>query len=554
MSGASMIYGWLIPQPGGPPLDPMELRITAASPQGPIIGRHRDCDLRLPPKEERVSRAHARFMAHAGRWSIVDLGSRWGTQVNGVRIEPERPTPLTEGDIIQIKPWTFRFSTQGIPRSGPVSVDDVGSTLIRTHSDQPSEQFRQDLLNLLLEGSSSLHAGPDLPAIAAILVDLACRGTKLANAAVVEALDTQGHIQIIASNTPAGQPHMMTFSRSLLAAASEGVVAEVSADSGNLDINQSFALSNVTAAICAPIMVGDAVAAYLYLDSRGSTGADYDKLPANASGFCQALARMGGLALANLKRIEMQIANAAIECELTAASEAQRWILPQCPITVGPFNCMGVCQPSGYIGGDFFDAHTLPDGRLVVSLGDVCGHGIAASVLMSATQGFLRAALAVHGDLARAVTDLNEFVHHRSPRTQYLTLWIGLLDPALMSVTYIDAGHGLAHLIEEKQKPTRLRGTGGLPVGIESDFKYAPVTAQLSPRGSLFIISDGIIEQSDGKAMEQGERKRFGVERMEAAVAAAPSDQIIPNLFEALRDFANARQFTDDATVVLVRW
>ena len=57
----------------------------------------------------------------------------------------------------------------------------------------------------------------------------------------------------------------------------------------------------------------------------------------------------------------------------------------------------------------------LPDGRLVVSLGDVSGHGVAASVLMTASQGFLHAALKDHGDLAKAVTDLNAFIHYRRP-------------------------------------------------------------------------------------------------------------------------------------------
>jgi len=585
MSSQETICAWLIPQPGGPELDPLEVRFapTDAAPSsargsaakasagrgsplaaevmpssrvrlGPIIGRHGSCDLRLPPDEERVSRLHAQFMVHSGRWSIVDLGSRWGTQVNGVRLEPQQPMALVDGDLIRIRPWTFRFSTQGIPRSGPLSVDDLGTTIIRACPDQLSEQFRQDFLKLLLEGSSALMAAADLAAIAVVLVDLAGRGTKLANAAVVEALDADGHIQILASNAPAGQAQAMSFSRSLLAAASEGIVAEISADVSHMNITQSISRSNVTAAICAPLMVGDAVAAYLYLDSRGAADGGLDKLPANTSGFCQALARMGGLALANLKRIEMQVNNAAIECELASAADAQRWILPQCPITVGPFSCDGHCRPSGYIGGDFFDAQALPDGRMVVSLGDVCGHGIAASILMSATQGFLQAALAVHGDLARAVTDLNAFVYRRSPRTQYLTLWIGVLDPGSMSVIYVDAGHGLGQLIDENQKVKRLRESGGLPVGIEADYKYSTITAPLPPHGGLLIISDGIIEQSDGKGLDHGERKRFGYERVEAAVQSAPWSQLIGHLFTAVQQFANEEPFTDDATAVLVRW
>jgi phosphoserine phosphatase RsbU/P len=552
MSSASTICAWLIPQPGAPAIDPLELQPASARGQGLVLGRHQNCDLRLPSKAERVSRAHAQFMTHAGKWSVIDLGSRWGTQVNGVQIEPRRPTPLNEGDLIRIQPWTFRFSVRGMPDTGPVSVDDVGTTIIRTTSDQPSEKLRHDLLNLLLEGSAALHAAGDLETIAKILVDLACRGTRLPRSAVLQAVDDRGHIQIIHSNVPPGAGPEMAFSRSLLAAAAAGAVGEISSE-GGMDVTQSIARSNVSAAICAPLIVGGTVAAYLYLDSQSPGGGALEQLSPNASGFCQALGRMGGLALANIKRIEMQINAAAMERDLATAADAQRWILPKCPIQVGPFSFDGHCRPSAYIGGDFFDAQILPDGRLVVSLGDVCGHGIAASVLMSATQGFLRAALSAHSNLPRAVSELSAFVHCRSPRTQYLTLWIGVLDPREMTVSYVDAGHGLALLIDEGQQVGRLASIGGLPVGIEAEYNYSMGVAHLPPLGRLLIVSDGIVEQSDGLALEQGERRRFGIERIESAVQNAEHD-LIPFLFNELQQFAGGQQFTDDATAVLLQW
>jgi len=78
----------------------------------------------------------------------------------------------------------------------------------------------------------------------------------------------------------------------------------------------------------------------------------------------------------------------------------------------------------------FFDVIDLGNDRMAVALGDVSGKGVEASVLMTATQGFLHAALQLHGEPARAVTAANAFVAPRRPDCRFVTLWVAVLDPA----------------------------------------------------------------------------------------------------------------------------
>jgi diadenosine tetraphosphate (Ap4A) HIT family hydrolase len=89
-----------------------------------------------------------------------------------------------------------------------------------------------------------------------------------------------------------------------------------------------FAAMRSVAAVRAsvPLMLGSTVAAYLYLDSRGTM---MQQLRPNASAFCVAIGRMASLALANLKRIEMEKREARMKAELDAAAAAQQWILPK---------------------------------------------------------------------------------------------------------------------------------------------------------------------------------------------------------------------------------
>jgi phosphoserine phosphatase RsbU/P len=548
---------WLIPLPGGPQIEPLEIKPAAG---GSVLGRHDHCALRLPADADQVSRQHARFSEHTGQWRIADLHSRWGTFLNGVKIPPNREMPLSHGDLLRIVPWTFSFSTRGVPRRGLQSIDDgetTAATMVRSlAADRPIQALEDDLLNLLLEAATAIHGAEDEKSLATVLMDMACRGTGSPNAAVLKALDSSGRIEVVASRTgPALHDNSapVNFSRSLLNTASHGVLAEISATTTD-DISQSIVRMKIDAAICAPLMLGSTVAAYLYLDSR--TGSQMLRtLRPNSSGFCLALAKIAGLAMANLKRVDIERRSAQIETELQAAMAAQRWILPRGITEAGPFVCSGASKPGEYVGGDFFDAIVLPDGRLAVALGDVSGHGIAASVLMTATQGYLHAALSQHGDLARAVNDLNKFVHPRRPETKFVTLWVGLFDAKKMTVTYVDAGHGYALLANDDRTFHKLSEGDGLPIGIMPDSQYTVAVKPLPPRGRALVISDGLVEQPQMDHNTEAAREQFQIHRVQSAIASTPPDgDAVANLFDAVCKFAGTQSLSDDATAVMVKW
>lgn len=76
-----------------------------------LIGRRHDCDLRIPLPT--VSRRHCQVSLDNGALRIRDLGSRWGTYVNGKRLENE--TVVKPGDYMRIGPLTFVIQIDGKP-------------------------------------------------------------------------------------------------------------------------------------------------------------------------------------------------------------------------------------------------------------------------------------------------------------------------------------------------------------------------------------------------------------------------------------------------------
>lgn len=538
---------WLVPV-AGPALPPLEIEGKAA---GAVVGRSDGCDLMLPADADGVSRFHCRLSHARGIWTLADLKSRWGTFLNGMRLPDGDERRLADGDLIRISPWTFTFSTTPPRRKGMLAVDDTagGATLVRGVAVPGNRGLADDLTALLLEGAAALHDAPDQRTLAEALIDIAARGTGLPNASFVVPVDTEGRIDVVATKVPAdgaSDPAPTAYSRSLIAAASAGEVVELADGAQDAPAAASILRLGIRSALCVPLTLGQTVAAYLYLDARA---AGRGTLRPGASAFAVALGRIASLALANLKRVEMERRQALLDADLAAAAEAQRWILPPRAGRVGPLRYTGLSRPGQTLGGDFFDVIPLAGGRLAVTLGDVTGKGVEASVLMTAAQGFLHAALTHgHPDPARAVTALNRFVSPRRPASRFVTLWVGVFDPAAGTLTYVDAGHGYAVMVDPTGALIPLDSNAGVPAGVVDDFEYQSATVPLSSRGVL-VVSDGIIEQFGGFP-----RAQFEMDGVRRALAAAPAEQdLIDALFAEVIRHAATEHLADDATAVWVR-
>ncbi len=528
----------------GPAMEPLVLDRAG----GVTIGRHADCDLPLSVEAETVSRFHARFDWEAAGWRITDLGSRWGTFVNGQRLMVGQPMPLVEGDLLRIAPWIFTVSRAGA-QQGMEIADDGGAVAQTVISDAPTRP-RDDFVGLLLESAAAIHGATSEAELAERLMNAAIRGTGLPNAVMLRPPNARRRMELIASRGGKDAEGELRFSRSLIAAASEGRVARI--DGGVGDISQSVVQMKISTAICVPLMLDNAAAALLYLDARGPIA---PKLRGDAAELCVALGRIASLALANLKRIEMQRRSALIEADLLAAAAAQKWVLPQRSTTVGNFRCMGESRAGQHLGGDFFDVIDIGNGRLGLALGDVAGKGVSASVLMTAVQGFLHASLAQLGEPGAAVTALNRFVYPRRPDSRFVTLWVGVFDASNATLHYVDAGHGYAFLHGSDGSFSALSGGDGPPVGLLNEHVYTSETLALPVGGRVAVVSDGFVEQPAATPYRDGELVMFRMDGVREALRSLAVDgDVIAALFAALEKHAGADRFADDATAAVIQW
>ena len=523
----------------GPPMAPIELR--AGSPT--VLGRSESSDVPLP--DGGVSRKHASIEFMGGEWIVTDLESRHGTIINGVQLDGFEAAPLSADDIIGIGPWSFRVSTgeQAAPsRMSTMVGEDHGR--VEQVREIETDSLAQHRLGLLMECASSIQAARDELELADSLLDAAVAGTGFSNAALLRTFVDGEEIEVLGyrgGEDSTGDE--MNFSRSLLRAASRGELVRLT-DESPVNPTHSIASLGIHSAMCCPIYLGGSISALLYLDSRGSAGGGRS----DAAAFCQAIAKMAGLALSNIKRSDLERRQRQLVADINSAREAQRQIMPANTDDLCGVRYAEHMIPGRFVAGDLFDAFAIPDGKVAMFLGDVAAKGVGAGILMATTQAHLNASLTLHGDLERAVNDVNHYLATHSAGDKFVSLWVGVIDPQKHELMFVDAGHGLWALCPGSGSAHKPEYEGDLVLGVDRDYKYSADHLTLSLDDRVVLFSDGIVEQPNPNGEQFGSQRALDLLDRSTSVK-----DDVDVLFDAIREFAATDQYADDTTVASFR-
>jgi serine phosphatase RsbU (regulator of sigma subunit)/anti-sigma regulatory factor (Ser/Thr protein kinase) len=177
-------------------------------------------------------------------------------------------------------------------------------------------------------------------------------------------------------------------------------------------------------------------------------------------------------------------------------SEAlQRALLPA-GLPEPPFTSIGAlylpADPQAGIGGDWYDAMHLPDDTILLSLGDVAGHGIPAAAAMGQVRHIVRAYALEGRTPGEILSTINRYLCHL-PEGPQLSLWLGIVDPYSGIGTLSGGGHPPVLLVAPDGEVEPLPCTGP-PLGLVPTSAYPEHRRALPPGGRLIAATDGLIE------------------------------------------------------------
>lgn len=528
----------------GPELTAITLRDPAN-----ILGRGGKSSHVLP--HDGVSREHVSITNHSGAWYATDLASRNGTRLGNLPIPIGQPTPLRDGDTLEIKPWIFLVRI-GVPDLRPAArtVDDGSptTTRVRSETDSHAEPRIRQQFESLLRASALLHSARDEKELLDHLLQTALGATGFERAAVIRRTETIESVEIVAqrfrSDRPPPPGTQFHFSRSLLRAAASGPHAAVADPTSLTPRPETMVRLDIAAAACAPIRLTEAVWGYLYLDSGSGT-------PPTGTGelldLVRSLADIASLALSNVMQREVRQRLAALQGDFEAAAEIQKFLLPPSPGIIGGLDYAVSSSPGRIVTGDFFDIVPMTRGRVAVFLGDVQGKGLGAGLLVCSVQSHLQALLSQNDDPGAVLELMNSYLIRRIGIGHIVSLWLGVFDPQRRVATVSDAGHGYCISIGADLKPVHLRCAGGTPLGSCEDSSYMTCTIPALPGSRIILFSDGVVEQPSPRG------EAFGLPRLLQSLDPAETPEVlVERIVREVRAHAESSVPADDMTAAVV--
>jgi len=243
-----------------------------------------------------------------------------------------------------------------------------------------------------------------------------------------------------------------------------------------------------------------------------------------------------------------------LQAEFDVARRAQQTMLPDEPPRVPGLNIAAVCQPSREVGGDLYDFLPLRDGKFGIVVADVSGKGVPASLYMTLTKGLLDSISEEKTDPGEILREVNRHLYDVCRRKMFVTLFLGVIDPATRTLTYARAGHNPTIFRSPSEQKTELLKSRGMGLGLNRgklfDQSLTVETVRLQHRDKLFFYSDGITEAMNVRNEEYGEERLMTLaEKADAMNADEACDTVLADVRAFLGD--NAPQ--DDQTLVVVQ-
>ena len=250
----------------------------------------------------------------------------------------------------------------------------------------------------------------------------------------------------------------------------------------------------------------------------------------------------------NGKRLwEADMRQASIGSELRIARRIQEDMLPKSSLDLDGLAVHGLLAPAKEVGGDLYDYY-VRDGKLFFCIGDVCGKGVPAAMVMAVVHSLLRMLSEREEDPARIIGDLNREACQNNESGVFVTLFLGVLDLATGRLRYCNAGHD--HPVLARDTVEELPALANVPVGTFDDFQYQAQETVVSPGTLLFLYTDGVTEAKDAG------RRQYGRERLLQTLSTCSREPaaIVREIEHSVRAFSGTAGQSDDITTLAVRY
>jgi phosphoserine phosphatase RsbU/P len=524
-----------------------------------LIGRQGDNHLML--RDNRISRCHARIIAEGNSYFIEDLDSRHGLYVNGQRVKRHK---LNNSDRVD---FGFQDSYRLV---FTLEEDELHRFLDQMSLAGPSEATGAGVpnnlskLRSLVEVARALQSSLSTSDVLAAVVDAALSVTGAERGFLL--LRKEDDLEVRIARDKRGVPlatedlgvprslinRALRTRRELLSMTFDPMGAE------GIRPEMSVADLELRSVVCVPLIqvrtgnLQDTMATslndtagVLYMDSRQSAA----DLSLGNREILQTLALEASTILENARLLDEEREKRHMEEELNIARNIQQDLLPSQLPSDGWFRAAGSSIASRQVGGDYYDVRQIGPDTFACVVADVSGKGVSAALLAALLQGAF--AFGSEGELPieELMSRVNRFLNERARGEKYATVFYCTLGRS-GELCWSNAGHPKPFLVRANAELQPLESTG-LPLGMLDPAVYEVKKIQLQPGDKIVLFSDGLSE-AENAAGEYFDRK--GLPATLTANASASCVELHAKLVEAVEDFSEGTELSDDITTLVLEY
>lgn len=296
--------------------------------------------------------------------------------------------------------------------------------------------------------------------------------------------------------------------------------------------------------LCAPIRYKGKTAGIIYLENNLMAHA----FTPERIEILQILSAQAAISIENSLLAVAREQAVKTETEMKIAEEIQTAILPRAPLVDG-YDVTAYMRPADDVGGDYYDIINT-DAADWVLIGDVCGHGVAAGLIMMMVQTAFQSIVnhVPHASPASVVAEVNKVIMNNIQRMddqKYMTVTALTVQP---TGQIIHAGmHQDIMIYRSKTKDVEVVKTSGMWIGLIDDISEMldDRTLVLEKEDVMLLYTDGIVEAWKGDSMFEDEQLMTILQK----TGDQPSHSIKDAILSALADYHTP----DDLTLVILK-
>jgi len=254
------------------------------------------------------------------------------------------------------------------------------------------------------------------------------------------------------------------------------------------------------------------------------------------------------------KNEKIKTSNINLENDLKLARKIQRNLLPS--ITPSDtihkeFEICAFSESAFEIGGDLFDYFYIDDNHLFLTVADVAGKGIPASLYMIYTHTLLRSITKPGLSVTDIIESLNNKLIEENISDMFVTIFVGILNINTGEFIYCNAAQNFPCLITGKGEVIELSESHGIPIGIYPDRKYKSTTILLKDGDLVFIYTDGLTDTVD----ENGLKYTTDVLKFNLmGTWFFSSNEVVDKIKNSVENFRGTLPPVDDMTILILKY